>query len=253
MALAILPVLVGRGTGILFMKIVSILAHQDDECMCLGTMLKCQARGDSVAFITTTDGSNGMVQTPHMPRTEAAAIRQREMSALAAAVGGEYINLAVEDEFLFDTKETRLALIEAIRRTRPDVIFTHYHEDYNADHTNTTHLVRHCAMLASLTVLPTASPSLAEHPAIFMIPPTGPVAFPGTHFVDITEQVDRKAELLALHESQEKAMFLALKQGLGEYTRVADAYYGWLVGCKYAEAFIPMTARGAIKPYSVLP
>ena len=42
---------------------------------CLGTMLKCQARGDTLAFITVTDGSLGFVNRPEIARAEAAAIR----------------------------------------------------------------------------------------------------------------------------------------------------------------------------------
>ena len=44
------------------MNVVSIMAHQDDEMRCLGTMLKCRARGDRLWFITLTDGAKGFVQ-----------------------------------------------------------------------------------------------------------------------------------------------------------------------------------------------
>ena len=38
------------------MNVVSVMAHQDDELMCLGTMLKMKARGDSLHFICLTGG-----------------------------------------------------------------------------------------------------------------------------------------------------------------------------------------------------
>jgi N-acetylglucosamine malate deacetylase 1 len=235
------------------MKVISITAHQDDEGRCLGTMLKCRQRGDRLGFVTLTDGCNGMVQTPDMTRERAAGIRHREMTNLATAVDAEYVNLRIEDEFLFDNPETRRLLIEAMRLTQPDVVFTHYHEDYNADHIATHHLVRHCAMIASLPVLPTKSAPLPRHPAVFLIPPTGPIPFPATHFVDITEFMDRKIELLQMHVSQEEALKLALGRGFDRHSRVPDAYFGWQVGCDYAECFIPMLARGANKPFNVLP
>ncbi|NIN10571.1 MAG: PIG-L family deacetylase, partial [Gemmatimonadales bacterium] len=68
------------------MNVVSVMAHQDDELMCLGTMLKMQQRGDALHFVCLTDGSGGMVQAPDMPRAEAAAIRDQEMRDLAARV-----------------------------------------------------------------------------------------------------------------------------------------------------------------------
>jgi len=59
------------------MNVVSVMAHQDDELMCLGTMLKMQERGDKLHFICVTDGNGGMVQSPDMPRDKAAAVRDR--------------------------------------------------------------------------------------------------------------------------------------------------------------------------------
>lgn len=235
------------------MNIVSIMAHQDDEMRCLGTMLKCRARGDKLFFITLTDGSKGFVQNPTISREEAAEIRDTEMRSLAAAVGAEYINLREPDEFLYDTPELRMRLIEAIRKTGADLIFTHYSEDYNLDHTTTNSLVRHCAMQSCLPVLPTQSPPLPQHPAIFMVEPHGPFVFPASHFVDISLYMEEKVGLLLQHRSQEEAMQRAVGAGVKALTERLDAYRGEQVGCRYAECFVPMHARGAIKPYNVLP
>jgi LmbE family N-acetylglucosaminyl deacetylase len=235
------------------MNVVSIMAHQDDEMRCLGTMLKCAERGDKLFFITLTDGSKGFVQNPTIAREEAAAIRDREMSTLAGAIGAEYLNLRELDEFLYDTPDVRMKLIEAMRSTRADVIFTHYSEDYNLDHTTTNVLVRHCAMHACLPVLPTQSPPLPAHPAIFMVEPHGPFVFPASHYVDISEQHEQKIRLLLAHESQEEAMRRGVGSGLAELSVRLQSYRGEQVGCQYAEAFVPMSARGAIKPFSVLP
>lgn len=235
------------------MNVVSIMAHQDDEMRCLGTMLKCQARGDRLFFITLTDGSKGFVQNPSISREEAARIRHAEMNALARAAGAEYINLGEQDEFLYDTPDVRMKLIEAIRKSGADLIFTHYHEDYNLDHITVSSLVRHCAMQSCLPVLPTASACLKQHPAIFMVEPHGPFLFPASHYVDISAYHDRKVALLLNHVSQEEAMRRALGSGLAELCERLEAYRGEQVGCRYAECFVPMQARGAIKPYSVLP
>jgi LmbE family N-acetylglucosaminyl deacetylase len=229
------------------------MAHQDDEMRCLGTMLKCAERGDKLAFITLTDGSKGFVQNPTISREEAAHIRDREMRTLAGAIGATYLNLGEPDEFLYDTPDVRMKLIEAIRATRAEVIFTHFSEDYNLDHTTTNALVRHCAMQACLPVLPTQSPPLSSHPAIFMVEPHGPIVFPASHYVDITDQHQRKLELLCSHVSQDEAMRQGVGSGLAELNVRLQAYRGEQAGCPYAEAFVPMQARGAIKPYSVLP
>jgi LmbE family N-acetylglucosaminyl deacetylase len=178
------------------MNVVSIMAHADDEMRCLGTMLKCRVRGDRLFFVTLTDGSKGFVQNPGIAREEAARIRHGEMTALADGVDASYTNLGEPDEFLYDTPEVRMKLIEAIRQTGAQLIFTHFSEDYNLDHTTVNRLVRHCAMQACLPVLPTLSAPLKDHPAIFMCEPFGTFDFPASHYVDISTYHAEKMRLL---------------------------------------------------------
>lgn len=235
------------------MNVVSVMAHQDDEMFCLGTMLKCGARGDSLAFITLTDGCKGFVHDPGITREAAVRIRNDEMSALARAAGGSYLNLGEEDEFLYDTREVRMKLIEALRTTGAELVFTHYEQDYNLDHVTVCSLLRQCAMQSCLPVLPTESAPLVAHPAVFMSEPHGPIEFTPSHYVDITGLERRKAELLGLHRSQDEATRAALGIGLGEVTMTKSRFRGEQAGCAHAEAFVPMPARLAIKPYAVLP
>jgi LmbE family N-acetylglucosaminyl deacetylase len=235
------------------MNVVSIMAHADDEMRCLGTMLKCRQRGDRLFFITLTDGSKGFVQQPDIARPAAAAIRQAEINALAAELDAPYINLGEADEFLYDTPEIRLKLIEAIRSTQAQLIFTHYQVDYNQDHITTHHLAHHCVMQACLPVLPTISAPLPVHPAIFLVEPFGAIDFPASHYVDISAFHDEKVRLLLHHTSQEKAMQLAVGSGFERLCTRLEAYRGEQCGCEYAEAFIPMPGRGSVKPFPVLP
>ena len=107
------------------MNIVSIMAHQDDELMCLGTMLKMKNSGHNLAFICLTDGAAGMAHMPDMPFPEAAKIRDVEMKNLTNDINAKYICLNRPDEYLYDTPEMRLELIETIRFVKADVIFTH--------------------------------------------------------------------------------------------------------------------------------
>ena len=97
----------------------------------------------------------------------------------------DYICLNRPDEFLYDDKELRMELIEALRRVRADLVFTHFSPDYNLDHMTTHQLVRQCAMQAPLTTLKTRSPSTESTPAVFLIEPSGGFEFEPTHWVDI--------------------------------------------------------------------
>lgn len=235
------------------MNVVSVMAHQDDEMFCLGTMLKCKARGDRLFFITLTDGSMGCMQNPGVTREEGAAIRQREMEALVSSIGAPYINIAEQDEMLYDTPEVRKKLIEALRSVEAELVFTHFDVDYNLDHTRVHALARHCTMLAGLPLLPTASPPLKAPPAVFMIEPHGVIPFPASYYVDTSDTHQAKVRLLQNHASQEESMRRAVGEGVGAICSRVASFRGGQVGCAFAECFIPMPARGALKPYPVLP
>ena len=237
------------------MNIVSIMAHQDDELMCLGTMLKMKNLGHTPAFICLTDGAAGMAHLPDMPFDEAAKVREIEMKNLAADIHAEYICLNRPDEYLYDTAELRLELIEAIRAVKADVIFTHNTVDYNVDHMTACLLVRQCAMQAALPIQKTKSKNLAATPAVFMIEPSGGFEFEPSHWVDITEVMGEKMRLAKYHKSQDDAFIAAFGAGKGIDNWIAETSKkrGDQCAVKYAEAFLPMRARGLVKAYAVLP
>ena len=237
------------------MNVVSVMAHQDDELMCLGTMLKMQARGDSLHFICVTDGSGGMVQWPEMGRQEAAAIRDREMKDLAGKLGASYTCLGEQDEYLYDTSELRLRLLNAMRICKADVIFTHFSPDYNLDHMTVNLLVRQCAMHLPFAMTHTEAPPLDATPAVFLVEPSGAFEFEPTHYVDITAQVERKQELALSHESQDEAFRAAFgpEKGIDNWILKASQRRGDQAGVEHAEGFRPMLSRGLVKAYPVLP
>ena len=89
------------------MNVVSIMAHQDDEMQCLGTLLKCRARGDRLFFVTLTDGAKGFVQQSDIDPAKAARIRHAEMSDLARQLAAGYQAAAVKKGF-----RTKFSLVQ---------------------------------------------------------------------------------------------------------------------------------------------
>lgn len=235
------------------MHVVSVMAHQDDELACLGTMLRMQARGDALHFICVTDGSGGMVQAPEMSRAEAAAVRDREMRELVRRLDADYVCLGERDEYLYDTPDLRDRLIGALRAARADVIFTHFSPDYNLDHVTVNALVWHCAMQAPLPMVRTEAAPLAAAPAVFLVEPSGGFEFEPTHYVDITTVSDRKRDLALCHASQAEAFRAAGLKGFDDLVVGMSERRGVQVGVAHAEAFRPMLSRGLVKPYPILP
>lgn len=237
------------------MNVVSVMAHQDDELMCLGTMLKMKRRGDRLHFICLTRGETGMVHCPEMSVEEAAEYRRKEMSALVEAVGGSYLCLGYEDEFLYDTKQVRIDLINALRKTQADVVFTHNTVDYNLDHMTVSSLVRQCAMQMPFPMIKTQSPPTAATPAIFLVEPSVGFEFEPSHWVDIDEVIEEKKRLAEFHKSQDDAF----RAGFGEAFGIAawmcqtSARRGEQCGAKHSEAFRPLLTRGFVKGHAILP
>lgn len=235
------------------MNVVSVMAHQDDELMCLGAMLRMRERGDRLHFICVTDGSGGMAQAPEMPRDEAAAVREREMRALADSTEASYQCLGEQDEYLYDTHDVRLRLLQAVRRVQADVVFTHADPDYNLDHTTVHALVRQAAIHAAFPMTHTPAPPLAAPPAVFLVEPAGGFDFAPSHYVDISAVIERKRALARCHASQDAAFRAALHKGLDDWICETSRYRGSQVDVAHAEGFRPLLARGLVKPYAILP
>lgn len=237
------------------MNVVSVMAHQDDELMCLGTMIKMKKIGHDLHFICLTDGCMGMVHQPEMPLEQAAAIRDVEMSALAAQLHAQYICLGVKDEFLFDGEGIRIALINALRKTKADVIFTHFTNDYNLDHTTTSSLVKQCAMHMPLPMIKTQAAPVSSTPAVFMAEPFSGFEFEATHWVDVSDFISEKMRLAQFHKSQNDAFIATFgaEKGIDNWVMKTTSRRGEQCGVEYAEAFRPMLSRGLVKPFSILP
>src|SRR5829696_8539985 len=132
------------------MRLVTVGAHQDDmEVWALGTVLRYLERGDleALTVICVTNGDKGSA-TP-VDRDAYAATRATEATAVANALGGEYVGLGEEDEYLFDGKEIREKLVRAVRAARPDVILCPSIDDLNnTDHATAGKIAIQVALLA---------------------------------------------------------------------------------------------------------
>jgi N-acetylglucosamine malate deacetylase 1 len=236
------------------MNIVHVAAHQDDEGHTLGTLLKYRRQGGHrITFICTTNGDKGMSFSPEIPLAEAAATRDREMRSVAAALDARYICLGGSDEFLSDTEEMRLKLIDAFRECETDLIFTHWTSDYNLDHTTTSRLVFQASMNSIIASMRTAHPALKTTPKIFYWDVGDGYDFEGTHFVAIDEDLAlEKARILRLHKSQMEVM-RKIGPDFADLLLERARLTGSRVGVPYAEAFRPCLASRRTPLANMLP
>ncbi|QYH36145.1 PIG-L deacetylase family protein [Salinibacterium sp. M195] len=234
------------------LRVMGIGAHPDDlELTCAGTLAKYRSLGNHVTMCHIAGGDRGATSGT---RAEVARIRRAEAGSAAALIGADYINLGVSDgEVDASNEHQKLLVTEAIRTARPDVIITHSAGDYMEDHNQASALAFTASFLATLPLYESDSPPLDAVPALFYMDTMAGLGFQPTEFVDITEQLDTKREMMRLHSSQ----LVWLEQHdemdvLGQISTIA-AYRGLQSGVRFAEAFAPCSAHLRTRTTRLLP
>lgn len=237
------------------MNVTCVIAHQDDEMGCLGTLLRLRGERDaSLAFVAMTNGDKGLSWSPDVPLEEVARLREREMGAVAADLGAAYHCLGPSDGFLHDSPPLMLSLIEALRATRTELVFTHWLDDYHADHVVTARMACHAALLAEIASVRTESPALDHAPAIFHMDPGPGYGVEMTHFVALSEGLAaEKARLMRLHESQMAVMRELRGRDYADLVLDANRTSGSRAMVPFAEAFRPCLMERRIPLASMLP
>jgi len=237
------------------MNVVCVFAHQDDELTCVATLLRLKREhGDSIAFVALTNGENGAAWDPDRPHEDVIATRAGEMQAVADALDARYICLEQPDGLLFDGPEIRLALIEALRVTRAQLVFTHPLRDYHLDHEATARLTCLAALQAEIASVRTASAALPSAPAIFHVDPGDGYGFETTHFVAYDQELaDEKARIGRLHASQMEVMRALRGRDYADLALDADRQRGARLVVPYAEGFRPCLMERRIPTASLLP
>ncbi len=238
------------------MNILAIGAHPDDvEEGCSGTLAKFASQGHKIFIATAT---NGNVGSATLPMDEIAKIRKEEARQSAAVIGAEYICLDYDDEMFFESKEARLKFIDLVRYCKADLILTHYPEDYNPDHELTSKIINDIAVMIPVAKIKTPNEPYDKIPIIAYFEPVNGMGFIPTEYVDITDFMDKKIEMLNCHKSQIEWMSDNYKdtmsdQNYFEQCEIISRYRGIQCGVKYAEGFRMSNDAFRVVPYRVLP
>ena len=227
------------------MNILALMTHPDDvECICAGTLLKYKQAGHKIYIALTTSGNTGSNLIDS--REEIAATREAEMLESAKYLDAEVMFLRFEDESLFDTPETRRAVLTAIRWADPDVIFTHNPRDWSTDHNITAKLVTEVLLSVGGKLHNADLPPIQKQPHVF---------FEGNKcFVDITQQMETKMKMLRTHRSQIGWMETFYDgNDFTEHIEAQCKMFGMWSGSTYAEGFDAHKILGYCADYRLLP
>ncbi|WP_458210413.1 PIG-L deacetylase family protein [Haladaptatus sp. NG-SE-30] len=216
------------------MRIQVVVAHPDDAAFtCGGTLAKHADRGDDVTVTYLTRGEWG----GDANEDERAATREQEARNCVDELGGTATFLDGKDGRLSDTFENRVAVVEALRSNRPDIVITWYPDDPHPDHRITSQLVQDAAFQISTANLETESPP-ATRPNIYFVgkPQT---SFDPTMFIDIGDYHDRKIKALYEHETEIERIEQKRGMNVSDVISSRAKAYGHRCGVHLAEGFIP--------------
>ncbi len=218
------------------MNVLAISAHPDDvEVACAGTLAKCVKRGDKVTVCHVSTGNLGHVL---IPPDELAAMRAAEAKKAGALAGIEVICAGFNDLDIYDgNKESRDRIVDVIRYAKPDFIITHTPDDYMPDHVAVSKLVFDASFTATLPNYHTKQPGFIPMIPIYYMDSLAGVNFCPTEYVDITDEIDLKIDMLNCHESQIVWARDHDHIDFPDMIRTCSRYRGYQCGVPYAEGF----------------
>jgi LmbE family N-acetylglucosaminyl deacetylase len=232
------------------MRILAVGAHPDDlEILCGGTLALCARRGDEVVMASACTGDR---DDPGTAPRQMAALRDAEARAAAALIGAKYLCLGFSDETVFPTEENCLRFMDLIRQARPELIITHGPDDYHVDHIHTGQLIFWASTLATVTHIRSEHPPAPLRPPIYHMDNVAGIDFLPSEYVDISEVIDIKKEMLSQHRSQVLVFECTGLDLIDQMTTIARLR-GYQSGAAYAEGFRRMDIHRRVPAQRLLP
>ncbi|MBQ7039846.1 MAG: PIG-L family deacetylase, partial [Clostridia bacterium] len=167
---------------------------------------------------------------------ELRVMRANEAKKAGSLAGIEVVTLDIGDLLPngCDIKQ-RDMVVELIRKVQPDFIITHGPDDYMPDHREVSKLVFDASFAASVPQYGNGGKA-AVTPIYYMDNLAG-MGFLPTMYVDISDELELKLEMLECHESQLKWMRDHDNIDFAEFVRTCSRFRGIQCGVQYAEGF----------------
>ncbi|MBN2864322.1 MAG: PIG-L family deacetylase [Bacteroidales bacterium] len=222
-------------------KVLAIFAHPDDiELMCAGTLSLLKRKGWKIHLATMTPGDKG---TAVHSVAEIVKIRMAEALKSARLLDASYDCLGYEDVFIFYNRESISKTTELIRKIQPSIVFTASPQDYMVDHEMTSLIVQSSCFSCGMKNMELSEKAFEPVPYLYYSDamegndkfgnPVQP-----TIYVDISNDMVVKEQMLACHESQRN--WLLEHHKIDEYLIAMKRFAekrGSEIGVRYAEGF----------------
>ena len=233
------------------LRVMAVGPHPDDlEVLCGGTLALYAKEGHEVFMYHATDGTKGGLSKPEeVIRAERAEEARKSAETInAVSFGGDF-----KDGEVVADMESRLIVIDAIRRCRPDVLIAPHPNDYHTDHVNVSRLVFEAVYHAAIPFTVTDHPALKVVPFLYYMDTVTGIGFAPQEYVDITEVIEVKKNMMRAHSSQLE--FVKEHHGVDfiDLIEVSGRFRGYQCGVPYAEGFVMSQGWNRVPTRRLLP
>jgi len=219
------------------MNILAIGCHPDDlENSCGGTLALYARQGHQVTMVHVANGDMGhvVIQPEELKR-----IRRAEAEQAGKVLGAVRVISLDAGDLEVDSYQRELIkrLVGLIRQVQPDLVISHFPDDYMKDHQEVSKLVFDASFSASLPHYAPEYPGLAQITPLYYMDTLAGVNFLPTEYVDITETIELKIQAAGCHESQIKWLYDHDHIDFLDFIRTVSKFRGLQCGVPYAEGF----------------
>lgn len=215
-------------------KVLCIAVHADDETLgCGGTILKHKAQGDEIHWLLLTGPTENHPCNFTQEHIDARAERVQRVAAAYGYDSVEYVALPTQLLHTLDLRDIIQKISNVIKKIQPNIIYTMFANDVHSDHRVAFDAVYSCTksfrypFIEKIYMMETLSETefALATPARTFLPNV---------YVDITDYIDRKLEIMEMYPSE--LMQEPYPRSLSSIKALARIR-GSRSGVMYAEAF----------------
>ena len=216
-------------------KVIIVATHPDDETLgCGGTLLKYKANGDAVHWLIVTS-----IKEQFGFAASVVEARRQEIKAVSSMYDFDSVHdLDFPTMQLDDIPFKKLisSISDVFRQVEPDIVYLPFKSDVHTDHQIAFKAAYSCTKIfrypsiKKIVMMETLSETE-------FAPSTKEDSFIPNMFVDITDFIDRKIEIMN-HYKNEIGQYLFPRSE--KNIRALATFRGATAGCEYAEGFITL-------------
>lgn len=214
-------------------QVLVVAVHPDDETLgCGGTILKHEAAGNVMHWLIVTS-----IQEQHGFTASAVEARRQAIEAVSSMYGFDGVHdldfpTMQLDDIPFNTLIGSIA--DVFRRVEPDIVYLPFKSDVHTDHQIAFKAAYSCTKSfrypSIKKIVMTETLSETE-----FAPGTKEDSFIPNMFVDITDFIERKIEIMKVYKNEIGSHPFPRSE---RNIRALATFRGATAGCEYAESFM---------------